>query len=91
MGSLRGGFAHEDRGRKWWTVADGGVHPRIRQLGQPNPSANRLRRSRPQTTGARPMSIRKSYDGYHSFQYLTEGVDYRPFALAKEFDRVERR
>jgi membrane dipeptidase len=31
---------------------------------------------------------KKKYNGYRSFQYLEEGVDYRPFKLAKEVDRV---
>lgn len=31
---------------------------------------------------------RKNYDGYRSFQYLEEGVDYKPFRLAKEVGRV---
>lgn len=31
---------------------------------------------------------RKDYRGYKSFQYLEPGVDYRPFKLAKELDRV---
>jgi membrane dipeptidase len=31
---------------------------------------------------------KKAYDGYQSFQYLEPGVDYRPFKLAKEIDRV---
>jgi membrane dipeptidase len=35
------------------------------------------------------MSLTKRYDGYRSFGYLTEGVDYRPFRMAKEVDRVE--
>jgi len=35
------------------------------------------------------MSLTKRYDGYRSFQYLTEGTDYRPFEMAKEVDRVE--
>src|SRR5438105_3887431 len=34
------------------------------------------------------MSNAKKYDGYRSFQYLEEGVDYQPFALAREVDRV---
>ena len=33
---------------------------------------------------------RKEYGGYTSFQYLESGVDYRPFRLAKEVDRVPR-
>jgi membrane dipeptidase len=32
----------------------------------------------------------KAYSGYESFEYLEPGVDYRPFALAKEIGRVER-
>jgi len=35
------------------------------------------------------MSRTKRYTGYRSFQYLSEGVDYRPFSLANELDRVE--
>jgi membrane dipeptidase len=35
------------------------------------------------------MSLKKAYSGYRSFQYLEEGLDYRPFSLAKEVDRVE--
>lgn len=31
---------------------------------------------------------RSRYDGYRSFQYLEPGVDYRPFELAKELERV---
>lgn len=31
----------------------------------------------------------KRYSGYRSFQYLEPGVDYRPFELAPEIDRVE--
>ena len=31
---------------------------------------------------------RKKYDGYRSYQYLDAGVDYRPFAMAKELGRV---
>lgn len=31
---------------------------------------------------------KKKYTGYKSFQYLEEGVDYRPFKLAKEVNRV---
>jgi len=30
----------------------------------------------------------KRYDGYRSFQYLQEGVDYKPFRLCKEIGRV---
>ncbi|WP_280770632.1 dipeptidase [Salipaludibacillus daqingensis] len=30
----------------------------------------------------------KKYDGYKSFQYLEEGVDYQPYKLAKEIERV---
>ncbi|MFC2037476.1 dipeptidase [Chloroflexota bacterium] len=32
---------------------------------------------------------KKTYDGYRSFQYLEPGVDYKPFKLAREVDRVE--
>ena len=32
--------------------------------------------------------LKKKYNGYKSFQYLEEGVDYRPFKLAKEVNRV---
>lgn len=32
--------------------------------------------------------MQKKYSGYKSFQYLEEGVDYVPFKLAKEVDRV---
>ena len=35
------------------------------------------------------MSLTKRYDGYRSFQYLREGLDYRPFALARQVDRVQ--
>jgi len=35
------------------------------------------------------MQRRKVYDGYKSFQYLSPGVDYPQFALAKELGRVE--
>ncbi len=31
---------------------------------------------------------KKKYNGYKSFQYLEPGVDYRPFKLAREIDRV---
>ncbi len=31
---------------------------------------------------------RTRYSGYHSFSYLDAGRDYRPFALAREIDRV---
>jgi membrane dipeptidase len=31
---------------------------------------------------------RKRYSGYHSFQYLEPGVDYREFKLAREINRV---
>lgn len=31
------------------------------------------------------------YDGYRSFQYLEAGVDYQPFDLAKEIERVPSR
>src|SRR5690349_2452773 len=34
------------------------------------------------------MSNVKKYDGYRSFQYLEEGVDYVPFKLAREVERV---
>ncbi len=34
------------------------------------------------------MSNKKNYDGYRSFQYLDEGIDYQPFRLAREVDRV---
>ncbi|MDQ2914473.1 MAG: dipeptidase [Chloroflexota bacterium] len=34
---------------------------------------------------------RARYDGYRSFQYLEAGVDYRPFALAREIGRVPSR
>src|ERR1039458_932425 len=30
----------------------------------------------------------KKYDGYKSFQYLEEGVDFKPFRLSKEIGRV---
>ncbi|PZA07511.1 MULTISPECIES: dipeptidase [Thermaceae] len=33
----------------------------------------------------------KRYSGYKSFQYLEPGVDYKPFKLAKELDRVPSR
>ncbi|WP_231493542.1 dipeptidase [Alicyclobacillus macrosporangiidus] len=33
---------------------------------------------------------KKNYKGYKSFQYLEPGVDYKPFKLAKEIDRVPR-
>jgi membrane dipeptidase len=32
---------------------------------------------------------KKQYDGYRSFQYLEEGVDYKAFRLSKEIGRVE--
>jgi membrane dipeptidase len=31
---------------------------------------------------------KKIYDGYRSFQYLEPGVDYKPFELAQEINRV---
>ena len=34
---------------------------------------------------------RKRYTGYRSFQYLEPEVDYRPFDLAREVDRVASR
>src|SRR6266516_7997738 len=34
------------------------------------------------------MSSSKNYNGYRSFQYLEAGVDYHPFTLAREVDRV---
>jgi membrane dipeptidase len=34
------------------------------------------------------MSNTKKYDGYQSFQYLEAGVDYVPFTLAREVERV---
>ena len=34
------------------------------------------------------MSNSKKYSGYRSFQYLEEGVDYQPFKLAREVNRV---
>jgi membrane dipeptidase len=34
------------------------------------------------------MSNSKKYNGYRSFQYLEAGVDYQPFTLAREVDRV---
>ncbi|HEY1294226.1 MAG TPA: membrane dipeptidase, partial [Chloroflexota bacterium] len=34
------------------------------------------------------MNMSKKYSGYRSFQYLEEGVDYRPFRLAREVERV---
>lgn len=37
------------------------------------------------------MKAQKKYDGYKSYQYLREGVDYEAFALAKEVDRVPSR
>jgi membrane dipeptidase len=33
--------------------------------------------------------VAKNYDGYTCFQYLEPGVDYRPFQLAQEIERVE--
>ncbi|ADU50797.1 peptidase M19 renal dipeptidase [Thermaerobacter marianensis DSM 12885] len=35
------------------------------------------------------MPAKKRYNGYRSFQYLEPGVDYRPFVLAAEINRVE--
>src|SRR4051812_43644565 len=35
------------------------------------------------------MSRKKNYNGYRSFQYLEEGVDYQPFKLAREVERVQ--
>ncbi len=35
------------------------------------------------------MGLTKRYDGYRSFSYLDAQVDYTPFALAAEVDRVE--
>jgi membrane dipeptidase len=32
---------------------------------------------------------KKAYGGYRSFQYLEPGIDYRPFELDREIDRVE--
>jgi membrane dipeptidase len=32
---------------------------------------------------------KKNYTGYHSFQYLEPGRDYKVFALAKELERVK--
>ena len=34
------------------------------------------------------MSLQKQYAGYRSFSYLEAGVDYEPFELADEVDRV---
>jgi len=34
------------------------------------------------------MTLPKRYDGYRSFSYLEAGVDYQPFDLAAEVDRV---
>lgn len=31
----------------------------------------------------------KKYEGYKSFQYLEEGIDYKTYRLSKEYDRVE--
>ena len=42
--------------------------------------------------GARTEEVpvkQKRYDGYRSFQYLEEGVDYRPYKLVPEINRVE--
>jgi membrane dipeptidase len=33
----------------------------------------------------------KKYDGYRSFQYLREGIDYEAFVLAPEVNRVPSR
>jgi membrane dipeptidase len=33
--------------------------------------------------------MKKTYDGYRSFQYLEPGIDYRSFELAKEVGRVQ--
>ncbi len=35
-----------------------------------------------------PMKLRKAYRGYTSFAYLEPGVDYQPFVLADEHERV---
>lgn len=37
------------------------------------------------------MKAQKQYDGYKSYQYLREGVDYEAFALAEEVNRVPSR
>ena len=34
------------------------------------------------------MKLRKAYHGYTSFSYLEPGVDYQPFVLADEHERV---
>ena len=34
------------------------------------------------------MKLRKAYRGYTSFSYLEPGVDYQPFVLADEHERV---
>jgi membrane dipeptidase len=34
---------------------------------------------------------RKNYSGYRSYQYLEPGVDYKPFQLVREIDRVTSR
>jgi membrane dipeptidase len=45
-----------------------------------------------QTTVAPPTTTRKkTYRGYKSFQYLEPEVDYQPFRLARELDRVPSR
>jgi len=31
----------------------------------------------------------KKYDGYQSYDYLEKNLDYRPFKLASDTDRVE--
>jgi len=36
------------------------------------------------------MAKGEKYSGYKSYQYLTEGVDYKAFELAKEIGRVEK-
>ncbi len=35
------------------------------------------------------MGLNKKYSGYKSYDYLEKDVDYRPFKLVKEIDRVE--
>ena len=37
------------------------------------------------------MTRKKTYQGYKSFQYLEPDVDYQPFRLARELDRVPSR
>jgi membrane dipeptidase len=32
---------------------------------------------------------KKKYDGYKSYQYLEGGIDYKPYKLSKEFDRID--